>query len=216
MRPSSVKPRRNCSTPPRRLENLDDYLARETYLEALAAIMYAGRLGEPGALADAAEAARDAVGRMPKLPRPIDLLLSGMAERITGGVSAGSGPLRVALEVMCELGAVKRDPGPALDGARLPDPAGIRRTRTVGRSDRAINWPRRRAAGARRRCTGRTSTSARLPGRGPLVGWRIRHGGNTYRRSELDNRGDRPPRACEVPLAVTLGLAGKSGRRGRA
>ena len=42
----------------KRLENLDDYAARETYLEAFAAIMYAGRLGEPGALADAAEAAR--------------------------------------------------------------------------------------------------------------------------------------------------------------
>jgi DNA-binding CsgD family transcriptional regulator len=87
----------------RRLENLDDFSARETYLEAFAAIMYAGRLGEPGALASAAEAARDAVNRMPELPRPVELLLKGMVERITGGVSAGSGPLRVALQAMCEL-----------------------------------------------------------------------------------------------------------------
>ena len=40
------------------LENLDDDLARETYLEALTAAMYAGRLGEPGRLAEIADAAR--------------------------------------------------------------------------------------------------------------------------------------------------------------
>ncbi len=85
----------------KRLENLDDDLARETYLEALAAAMYAGRLGAPGALANVAEAARAAVGRAPKLDRPIDLLLSGMAERITGGVSADADPARGALELMC-------------------------------------------------------------------------------------------------------------------
>jgi DNA-binding CsgD family transcriptional regulator len=85
----------------KRLEELDDDLARETYLEALAAAMYAGRLGEPGALANVAEAARAAVGRAPKLDRPIDLLLSGMAERITGDVSAGADPARAALELMC-------------------------------------------------------------------------------------------------------------------
>jgi DNA-binding CsgD family transcriptional regulator len=85
----------------KRLESLDDELARETYLEALAAAMYAGRLGEPGALMNVAEAARDAVGPVPKLHRPIDLLLSGMANRITGGASAGSDPLRTALELMC-------------------------------------------------------------------------------------------------------------------
>ena len=39
------------------LETLDDDLARETYLEALVAAMYAGRLGEPGATG----------GRWPKL-----------------------------------------------------------------------------------------------------------------------------------------------------
>jgi DNA-binding CsgD family transcriptional regulator len=86
----------------RQLDNLDDYAARESYLEALAALMYAGRIGEPDALANAAEAARIAVSRESELPRPIDFLLKGIAERITGGVSAGFGPLRVALELMCE------------------------------------------------------------------------------------------------------------------
>jgi DNA-binding CsgD family transcriptional regulator/tetratricopeptide (TPR) repeat protein len=84
-----------------RLDTLDDDLARETYLEALAAAMYAGRLGETGALEKVAEAARAAVGRAPKLHRPIDLLLSGMANRITGAVSAGPDPLRTAVELMC-------------------------------------------------------------------------------------------------------------------
>jgi DNA-binding CsgD family transcriptional regulator len=86
----------------KRLETLDDFAARETYLEALAAIMYAGRIGEPGALADAAEAARDAVSRETELPRPVDVLLKGVAERIIGGVGAGSGSLRVALKLMCK------------------------------------------------------------------------------------------------------------------
>ncbi len=85
----------------KRLESLDDELARDTYLEALAATMYAGRLGEPGALMNVAEAARAAVGRVPQLHRPIDLLLSGMADRIAGGASAGSKSLRTALELMC-------------------------------------------------------------------------------------------------------------------
>jgi DNA-binding CsgD family transcriptional regulator len=88
----------------KRLEPLDGDLARETYLEALAAAMYAGRLGAPGALENVAEAARAAVRRVPKLHRPIDLLLSGMADRITGGLTAGAGSLRDALELMCKLG----------------------------------------------------------------------------------------------------------------
>ena len=81
-----------------RLENLDDDLAREAYLEALTAAMYAGRLGEPGALPNVAEAARAAVGRVPNLQRPIDLLLSGLANLITSGTSEAAVPLRAALE----------------------------------------------------------------------------------------------------------------------
>ena len=96
----------------RRLEALDDDLARETYLEALAAAMYAGRLGEPGALANVADAARAAVGSTPKLHRPIDLLLSGWANRITGDVTAGADALRAALELMCEQ--AKQNDGQAL------------------------------------------------------------------------------------------------------
>ena len=81
------------------LETLDDDLARETYLEALAAAMYAGRLGEPGLLAKVADAGRSAVNRVSDLHRPIDFLLSGMANRIIDGPGAGSDHLRSALEL---------------------------------------------------------------------------------------------------------------------
>lgn len=80
------------------LDGLDDDLARETYLEALTAAMYAGRLGEPGLLADVAKAGRNAIERIVKPERPIDLLLSGMASRILDGPGAGSAHLSAALK----------------------------------------------------------------------------------------------------------------------
>jgi DNA-binding CsgD family transcriptional regulator len=80
------------------LDTFDDDLARETYLEALTAAMYAGRLGEPGRLAEIADAARGAVARVPELRRPIDFLLSGMASRIIDGPGAGADHLRSALD----------------------------------------------------------------------------------------------------------------------
>src|SRR5262245_3680743 len=87
----------------KQLEDLDNYAALESYAETIAAGLYAGRLGEPGALQDAAEAALSAVSRLAEVPRTIDLLLKGMAERILGGANAGAGPLRVALDAMCKL-----------------------------------------------------------------------------------------------------------------
>jgi DNA-binding CsgD family transcriptional regulator len=83
------------------LETLDDDLAHETYLETLAATMYAGRLGEPDALANAAEAARTAVGPASELHQPMDLVLSGMANRIAGDVSGARAVLRSTLELIC-------------------------------------------------------------------------------------------------------------------
>jgi DNA-binding CsgD family transcriptional regulator len=85
----------------KQLETVDAELAREAYLEALAAAMYVGRLGGPGALVNVAEAARAAVDSAPELHRPIDLLLSGMANRIADGMRGGAAPLRAALELMC-------------------------------------------------------------------------------------------------------------------
>ncbi|WKG01641.1 LuxR family transcriptional regulator [Mycolicibacterium sp. HK-90] len=85
----------------RQLDILGDTQAREAYVEALAAAMYAGRLGRPGALVEAAAAALADVGRSPELRRPIDLLLSGMGHQISGDRDAAAGPLRTALELMC-------------------------------------------------------------------------------------------------------------------
>lgn len=81
------------------LEILDDELARDTYVEALTAAMYAGRLGEPARLRDIAEAGRGAVDRVPGLRRPIDFLLSGLTSRIIDGPGGGSTHLRMALQL---------------------------------------------------------------------------------------------------------------------
>ena len=79
------------------LDGLDDDAARETYLEALAAAMYAGRHGAPGRLTEIAEAARSALARAAGLHRPLDLLLSGLANRLIDGPGAGSDHLHASL-----------------------------------------------------------------------------------------------------------------------
>lgn len=84
------------------LESLDAEQARDTYLEALVATMYAGRLGEPSALMRVAQTARLAVAQASDLHRPADLLLSGWVQRITLGGNAGRDTLHAALETVCE------------------------------------------------------------------------------------------------------------------
>jgi DNA-binding CsgD family transcriptional regulator len=86
----------------RRLEPVDPSLARETHLEAMAAALFAGRLGgkpDVRALAEAAQAGPPA----PEPPRPIDLLLDGLATRFTEGYAAGLPPLRQALRAFSEV-----------------------------------------------------------------------------------------------------------------
>ncbi|MDW5612613.1 helix-turn-helix transcriptional regulator [Mycolicibacterium sp. D5.8-2] len=83
-------------------EQLDGYVSREAYLEALAAAMFAGRLGDPGAVPRIAAAASAALDRLPESARPVDALLRGIVARITGGVSAGAAPLRLAMDLMQE------------------------------------------------------------------------------------------------------------------
>ncbi len=82
----------------RKLGPLDSGLARETYLDALGAVVFAGRLGGRPSVREAAEAARAA-------PRPVDLLLDGAATRLVEGYIAGMPPLRRALD------ALRRDSG---------------------------------------------------------------------------------------------------------
>jgi DNA-binding CsgD family transcriptional regulator len=81
----------------RRLEPLDAAMARETHLEALAAAMFAGRLGARPAISEIAEAAQ-AAPAAPQPPRAIDLLLDGLGTRFTDGYPAGVPPLRKALD----------------------------------------------------------------------------------------------------------------------
>jgi DNA-binding CsgD family transcriptional regulator len=85
----------------RRLEPLDAAMARETHLEAMAAAMFAGRLGDGPGVREAAEAARTAPAA--QQPRALDLLLDGLATRFTEGYSAGLPPLRRALDEFREL-----------------------------------------------------------------------------------------------------------------
>jgi DNA-binding CsgD family transcriptional regulator len=67
----------------RRLEPLDAELARDTYLDALSAALFAGRLAEGPGAREVAEAVRRA--RAPAVPRKGDLLLDGLAVLFTDG-----------------------------------------------------------------------------------------------------------------------------------
>jgi DNA-binding CsgD family transcriptional regulator len=78
----------------RRLVPLDAALARETTLEALAAAIFAGGLGEGQ---DVLAIARDAAPAS-QTRGPSDLLLDGLATRVTAGYAAGVAPLREALD----------------------------------------------------------------------------------------------------------------------
>jgi DNA-binding CsgD family transcriptional regulator len=80
----------------REFEPLDPRLARQTYLEALAAAIFAGRLALGGGVREVAEAARMAPPPAGP-PRPPDLLLDGLALLVTEGYPAGAPVLRQAL-----------------------------------------------------------------------------------------------------------------------
>jgi DNA-binding CsgD family transcriptional regulator len=94
--------RRGSDAPPllleaaRELEPVDPTLARATYLEALSAAMFAGRLAPGGCVVEISEAAL-AGPPPPQPPRPADLLLQGLAVRFTEGPAAGAPILKEAL-----------------------------------------------------------------------------------------------------------------------
>ena len=93
----------------RRLEKRDPALARDTYLEALVAALYVGRLAVDVGVVEVARAARAAP---PPTQRPSDLLLDGFATVITEGYEVGAPSLRRAVE------AFRRDDLPLPDGIR--------------------------------------------------------------------------------------------------
>jgi DNA-binding CsgD family transcriptional regulator len=88
----------------RRLAPLDARQARDTYLEAIEAAIFAGRLGNSGGLLEIAAAARSAPPA-PRPPREIDALLDGLTVRLTGGYSAGLAPLRKAVQALTRFQA---------------------------------------------------------------------------------------------------------------
>jgi DNA-binding CsgD family transcriptional regulator len=79
----------------RRLEPLDPDLARETYLDAWLAALYAGHLAVGGDLEEVSRAAR-AMPAPPRPPRPADLLLDALALLVTDGPAAAAPALRQA------------------------------------------------------------------------------------------------------------------------
>ncbi|TCO19736.1 regulatory LuxR family protein [Kribbella steppae] len=80
-----------------RLEPIDAGLARDTYLDALNAALFAGRLASPGGTPQEVAAAARAVPRPPHPPRAPDLLLDGLAATFSDGYAAGLPLLRRAV-----------------------------------------------------------------------------------------------------------------------
>jgi DNA-binding CsgD family transcriptional regulator len=86
---------------------LDARLARDTYLEALSAAVFAGRLASGGTALDVAEAARAATP--PQVARAPDLLLDGLALVITAGYTAGAPMLKQAVSAFRSEDASRED-----------------------------------------------------------------------------------------------------------
>jgi DNA-binding CsgD family transcriptional regulator len=84
----------------RRLDPLDARMARQTFLEAFASTMYAGRLGTGPDARGVAEAARASSRVQPE--GPADALLDALVIRFTEGYAAGVAPLSRALRAFTE------------------------------------------------------------------------------------------------------------------
>ena len=152
---------------------------------------------------------------VPKLHRPIDFLLSGMANRIIGGPSAGSDPMRAALELMCTQPTSDGDSRCAGCRWAWPIVQESAAARTLGRRDLAAMATdvvrRARDAGA----------LAVLP---PALVYRAgvhMFAGEFATAATLIEEADSITAATDyapvrVPLAEPGCVAGDSGRRGRA
>jgi DNA-binding CsgD family transcriptional regulator len=93
---------RQLLTAARRLEPFDLDLARETYLTAWGAAVFAGHLAEGNVLLEICRAAR-ALPPPPGTPRPLDLLLDGFALLTTDGRAAATPTLQRAVRALADL-----------------------------------------------------------------------------------------------------------------
>jgi DNA-binding CsgD family transcriptional regulator len=107
-------------TAARRLEPLNAGLARQTYREALAAAMYAGRFATGGGLREAAEAVR-AARLAPQPLGPDDLVTDGLALLITEGYATAAPTLKRALRA-----SASRQPLSASVIENIPTEQGVR------------------------------------------------------------------------------------------
>ncbi|OBJ85882.1 LuxR family transcriptional regulator [Mycobacterium sp. 1245852.3] len=82
-------------TAAKRLEKVDVLLSRTTYLDAMSAAMFSGRLGKGCGVADVASAA--ATSPRPSTSQLSDLLLDGLAAHFTDGYAAAAPLLRRAV-----------------------------------------------------------------------------------------------------------------------
>jgi tetratricopeptide (TPR) repeat protein len=80
----------------RELEAVDPTLARATYLDAVSAAVFAGRLAHGDDVVTVSEAALSGAA-MPPAPRPSELLLHGLSVRFTEGYAAGAPLIKEAL-----------------------------------------------------------------------------------------------------------------------
>jgi DNA-binding NarL/FixJ family response regulator len=71
-------------------------LAAETHLDAITAAVYVGRLGGPDLARDTAAAARPSVGSS----RPVDLVVTALASRLTDGNTAAAPSMRAAVDAL--------------------------------------------------------------------------------------------------------------------
>ncbi|MFI6274538.1 AAA family ATPase [Streptomyces sp. NPDC050988] len=83
----------------RRLEQLDVALARDTYLETVSAVIFAGHLARSPGWREVGEAAR---GAPPQLLRAPDMLLDALAVRLTDGYAASTPLIERVLGAFCD------------------------------------------------------------------------------------------------------------------
>src|SRR5215472_3225574 len=93
----------------RRLVPLDLDLARDTYLNAWRAASLASHLAGAGRMAEVSRAVR-ALPPLTGRPRPVDLILDGVARLVTDGPASAAVPLRLAVD-MFTSGAITGDEG---------------------------------------------------------------------------------------------------------